>query len=173
MTPDALKLYKLIILYFLSKAGQPVPNAIISDFILDNNYTDYFSIQQTLSALSEDGMIKANHTRSAAYYEITPSGEETLEFFCGQLPNGTKRQIEDYFRKNKISMADSMAVRTDFKKLKANEYLATCSIIERGSTVMEVSLNLPSEEAAIGACKRFKEKKQEIYSMLFKSLAAD
>ena len=54
MTPESRKLYKLIILYFLSLTKQPMSNAIISDFILTNNYTDYFSIQETLTNLLED-----------------------------------------------------------------------------------------------------------------------
>ena len=57
MTSESLKLYKLIILYFLSKTKQPISNAIISDFILDKGYTDYFSIQQTLASLTDDKMI--------------------------------------------------------------------------------------------------------------------
>lgn len=47
MTPESLQLYKLIILYFLNQADQPMPNAILSDFILETGYTDYLSIQQT------------------------------------------------------------------------------------------------------------------------------
>ena len=66
MTSESLKLYKLIILYFLSKTKQPMPNSIISDFILANGYTDYFSIQQTLANLTEDKMINAEQTHSAS-----------------------------------------------------------------------------------------------------------
>ena len=40
MTPESLQLYKLIILYFLNQADQPMPNAILSDFILETGYTD-------------------------------------------------------------------------------------------------------------------------------------
>ena len=40
MTSDTLKLYKLIILYFLSKADQEITNAILSDFILEKGYTE-------------------------------------------------------------------------------------------------------------------------------------
>ena len=39
MTPESLQLYKLIILYFLNQADQPMPNAILSDFILETGYT--------------------------------------------------------------------------------------------------------------------------------------
>ena len=76
MTPESRKLYKLIILYFLSLTKQPMSNAIISDFILTNNYTDYFSIQETLTNLLEDDMIESEQTHATSYYKIKPAGQE-------------------------------------------------------------------------------------------------
>ena len=48
MTSESIKLYKLIILYFLNRTKNEITNAILSDFILEYGYTDYFSIQETL-----------------------------------------------------------------------------------------------------------------------------
>ena len=45
MAQDAFTLYKLIILYMLERAKLPLTNAQISDFILENDYTNYFNIQ--------------------------------------------------------------------------------------------------------------------------------
>ncbi len=173
MTSESLKLYKLIILYFLSQTKQPMPNAIISDFILTNGYTDYFSIQQTLTSLTEDKMIEAEQTHSASYYIITQSGLETLGFFGNQLPDGTKIQIDDFLNKNKINIVKRTTIHTDFTQIKPKEYLAKVSVIERGSTIFELSLNVPTEEEAIQVCKRFKEKADTIYSYLLKELTMD
>ncbi len=173
MTSEALKLYKLIILYFLSKTKQPMSNAIISDFILSNGYTDYFSIQETLTDLTEDNMISTEKTHTTAYYLITEKGQETLDFFGMQLPDGTKMQVEKYLHDNKIDIIESTTLHTDYQKLNAREYLAKGSIIERGNVVMEVSINVPTEEEAIQACKRFKEKNELIYAYLFKTLTMD
>lgn len=173
MTSESLKLYKLIILYFLSKTSQPMSNAIISDFILDNNYTDYFSIQQTLTDLTEDRMINTEQTHSKSYYTIAPKGQETLDFFGNQLPDDTKKQIEDYLITNKISIINNTTIHTDYTRIKHKEYLAKCSIHERGSVIMEVALNVPSEEEAIQVCQRFKEKNETIFSYLFRTLSVD
>jgi len=99
MTSESLKLYKLIILYFLSKTNQDITNAILSDFILEHGYTDYFSIQETLVALTEDNMIKAHQTHTTSYYTITDKGHETLNYFVSQLPSDTIQEIEAYLAK--------------------------------------------------------------------------
>lgn len=173
MTSESIKLYKLIILYFLSKTRQGITNAILSDFILGHNYTDYFSIQETLTTLTEDGMIAANQTHTTSYYSITDKGLETLNFFCTQLPKDTMQQIENYLKENKIQIVEDTSIRTDYTKISTDEYLARCTVIERGCTMVEVALNVPSEEEAMNVCRRFKEKSDSIYSFLFKELSTD
>ena len=44
-------LYKLIILHMLEHIDFPLSNAQISDFFLDREYTDYFTIQQVMNDL--------------------------------------------------------------------------------------------------------------------------
>ena len=46
---DPLSLYKLIVLKLLSQIDAPLTNSQISEFILNNEYTSYFTVQQVLS----------------------------------------------------------------------------------------------------------------------------
>ena len=46
---DTLTLYKLIVLYMLSRVTFPMTNAQVSDFILEKEYTDYLTLQQVIS----------------------------------------------------------------------------------------------------------------------------
>lgn len=46
-------LYKLIILHMLEHIDFPLSNAQISDFFLDREYTDYFTIQQVIHDLMD------------------------------------------------------------------------------------------------------------------------
>lgn len=173
MTSESIKLYKLIILYFLSKTKHDITNAIISDFILEHGYTDYFSIQETLTTLTEDNMIQADQTHTTSYYSITEKGLETLNFFCSQLPKDTMQQIDDYLAEHKIQIVEDTSIRTDYTKISADSYLARGSVIERGETMYEVALNVTTEEEALDVCRRFKEKSNDIYAFLFKELSTD
>lgn len=173
MTPESLQLYKLIILYFLNQAGQPMPNAILSDFILESGYTNYLSIQQTLSELTEDGMILVEQTHQKSYYTIAEIGKETLRFFGNRLPTGTRRQIDEYLKANQLAIVEDTSIKTDYTRLRCNEYLATGCIYERGSKLLEVSLNVPSEEEAVAVCNRFAEKNEDVYAQLLTLLCMD
>ncbi len=173
MTPEALQLYKLIVLYFLNQADQPIPNAILSDFILESGYTNYLSIQQTLSELTEDKMILVEQTHKKSYYTIAEIGKETLRFFGNQLPTDTCREIDEYLESNRLAIVDNTSIKTDYTKIRQNEYLATGCIYERGSKILEVTINVTSEEEAVDACQRFKDKNDQVYAQLLTMLCFD
>lgn len=45
---EPFTIYKLTILYMLSKAGFPLSNTQISNFFLEQEYTDYFRVQEVI-----------------------------------------------------------------------------------------------------------------------------
>lgn len=50
MNTEATTLYKLMVLYMLSKVNFPLSNSQIADFMLDKQYTTYFTLQEVLSS---------------------------------------------------------------------------------------------------------------------------
>ena len=82
---EAYKLYKLIILYMLDKVDFPLTNSQISEFILDEGYTNYFTVQQTISELVESGFIHEESTHSRTFYHLTDDGAQTLKFFKNDI----------------------------------------------------------------------------------------
>lgn len=56
MAVDSATLYKLIILYMLNKVDFPLTNAQISEFFLENEYTNYFSLQEAINDLDDSGL---------------------------------------------------------------------------------------------------------------------
>ena len=61
---DTFTLYKLIILYMLDKVSFPLSNAQLSEFILEKEYTDYFTVQTALSELNETGFLRMSTVRN-------------------------------------------------------------------------------------------------------------
>ena len=59
-------IYKLIVLYMLQNADDTLTNSQISEFILDQGYTNYFHLQQALSELVEAELVNKD-TRSTPH----------------------------------------------------------------------------------------------------------
>lgn len=54
---DSATLYKLMILYMLNKVDFPLTNSQISEFFLENEYTNYFSLQESINELCENNFV--------------------------------------------------------------------------------------------------------------------
>lgn len=78
---DPLSLYKLIVLKLLSQIDAPLTNSQISEFILNNEYTSYFTVQQVLSELEETGLVTMTSSYNSSIYRITDAGRDTLHYF--------------------------------------------------------------------------------------------
>ena len=77
---ETFTLYKLIVLYMLEKVDFPLATSQISEFILDKGYTSYFRLQETLSELTDSGLLKAETTHNRTLYHLTENGAETIHF---------------------------------------------------------------------------------------------
>ena len=171
MQPEALMLYKLIILYILDKVDFPLTNAQLTDFILEKQYTNYFNVQQVLSDLLGDGFITCHTVRNSSYYEITAAGGETLSFFSDTVSSAIRDDIDIFLKENKYSLREENSTQADYYEAKKNEYIAQLKVSERGSNIIEINRSVPSEAEATLICANWKKKSSEISAKLFSILA--
>ena len=99
---EPFTIYKLTILYMLSKAGFPLSNTQISNFFLEQEYTDYFRVQEVIGDLVDANLIHAESTHSNTQYSLTSAGKETLGFFKDKLNDGIENDVQGFFEKNKL-----------------------------------------------------------------------
>ena len=79
MSTDATTLYKLMVLYMLDKVNFPLSNSQIADFMLDRQYTNYFTLQEVLSSLASDTVLcRFSHTEAAR--NISLLKKELIQF---------------------------------------------------------------------------------------------
>ena len=97
---ETFTLYRLMVLYMLDKVDFPLTNTQITNFILEKDYTTYFTIQQTLSELLDSELIVAESTHNNTLYRITEEGQQALNFFSNKISDGIKQDIRTDGRKN-------------------------------------------------------------------------
>lgn len=170
MQSDTFMLYKLMILYILSRVNFPLTNAQLTAFILEKEYTNYFNIQRAISELIDDSFISTKTIRNSSLYRITDSGTETLLFFDNMIAPGIKEDIEAYLTENKYELQEEVSTPADFYQVKKGEFAAHLSVIERATPIIELSLVVTTEEEAAKLCSNWREKSSEIYSYLMSSL---
>lgn len=170
---ESFTLYKLIILYMLDKVDFPLTNAQLSDFILDQGYTTYFTLQQAINELLESELIGAESVRNSSFYQITQEGRDTLEFFGNRISETIRSEIDDFLKEKKYELRNEVSVIADYYKTTHHDFEAHCEIRDRTHHLIELSLMVPTEEQAEAVCNQWKAKSQDIYAYLISELIGE
>ena len=128
MPNGSITIYKLIILYTLSKVDSPLPPGVISDYITDRGYTNYFNLQNAFGELLEADLIKEDSTYHLTYYTLTEAGAETLELFGAPLSREIRDEINHYLEEHKFEIIDDTSLVSDYHVTNDGTYLATCTL---------------------------------------------
>lgn len=170
MQSDTFMLYKLMILYILSRVNFPLTNAQLTAFMLEKEYTNYFNIQRALSELIDDAFISMRTIRNSTLYRITENGTETLLLFDHMISAGIKGDIEAYLAENKYDLQAEVSTPAEFYQIKKGEYAAHICVIERNTPIIDLSLIVTTEEEAARICNNWKDKSSDIYAHLMSVL---
>ena len=164
------KLYKLIILYMLNCIDFPLTNTQISDFILEQGYTDYFKLHQTIGELVEDRLIRKETTHNRTLYYLTDEGEKTVQLFRNHISPGIREDIQSYLRNRQFELKNENSVRSDYYLNSANEYSVRCQIMEQGLPLIDLTLTVPTKAEASAIANNWSARNEEIYAMVMKTL---
>lgn len=169
-TNQELSLNKLIILYMLNILDSPLTNSKISEFILNNGYTNYFSLQEYLNQMTESDLLKTSNISHTTMYYITESGKTTLEFFENRIPDSTKEEIVKYLNDNKFEIKSTLEISAEYFPGSKDAILVHCVAKENKEIIMELKVTVYEKDYAIKICENWKENNHEIYKNLLSDL---
>ena len=149
--------YKLIVLYMAKHSKETLTNSQISEFILDRDYTDYFQLQKVLSELVETELLRKRTISNSSYFEKELSGE-------------IKNEVKDYLQTHGGQVQERILTPADYYTTPQGNYAVRCQIIEKDTTVLDLTLAAPGREAAQAMCHSWAKKSQDIYGMLMGEL---
>ncbi len=170
MLAEPMTLYKLMNLYMLHQVNFPLTNAQLSNFFLDREYTTYFTLQQALNELLDAGLVKKETMRNSSRYEITKEGEETLEFFGKNISPAIVSDMDEYLKQNRFRMRNEVGLISDFYKSTNQDYIVHCEVREGKAVLVNLDISVPDKEQAEIMCNHWKDRSQEIYAYVMKSL---
>ena len=173
MLAEPMTLYKLMNLYMLHQVNFPLTNAQLSNFFLDREYTTYFTLQQALNELLDAGLVKKETMRNSSRYEITKEGEETLEFFGKNISPAIVSDMDEYLKQNRFRMRNEVGLISDFYKSTNQDYIVHCGVREGKAVLVNLDISVPDKEQAEIMCNHWKDRSQEIYAYVMKSLMSE
>ena len=154
----------------LGRVDFPLTKGQVDDFILEREYTNYLTLQQVLTELTDAGLIQIKSIRNRTYLSITEEGKKTLSYFDNRISNSIKDDIDSYLKANELKLRNEASVQSDYYKSTSCEYEAHLVAKEKGVTLVDIRLSVPLPEMASTICDNWTKKNQEIYQILTEKL---
>ncbi len=170
MTQDPLTIYKLIVLYMLNRVTFPLTRSQITDYILDREYTSYMTLQTVFAQLCDTNMILEKTVRNRTQLFITEEGEDTLRFFENRISSEIKKDVDSYLNEKSMSLKNEVSISGEYYKSTEGEYKSHLIAREKGQTLVDITLSVPTEEIAASICEKWERKNQDIYEYLIAQL---
>lgn len=142
----------------------------MSDFVLEKDYTNYFTFQQVISELVDTKLISVKTERNTSRYQITKEGEEALYFFGNNLSEALVNDIDDFLKDKKYALRNKNGITADFYKNSYQEYIVQCRVKEGETMLIELNLSVPSQEQAELICDQWEQKSEDIYAYVAQQL---
>ncbi|MCR2045334.1 DUF4364 family protein [Anaerosalibacter massiliensis] len=161
---------KLLLLYIIDKSDAPLTNGEITEFVLENNYMNYFLVQQFLSELIESKFIEYTKKEGKERYTILKKGKLTLNYFINKIPNEVKKDIDIKFQVKKEEIERETQIIGDYYKKGKNEYVVNLKLVEKDSTLFSLYLNVVSSQQAKMICDNWKSSPDKVYQEILNTL---
>lgn len=167
---EAFTLYKLIVLYMLEKVDFPLTNGQISEFILEKGYTNYFTLQQAISEMVSAGFIREESTHNRTLYHLTEEGTETIQFFKSNISSAIRKDIDTFISEKAYELKNEVSVKADYYPNKTGDFSIRCQILEGDSSLIDLTITVPTETEAISVTNNWNQKHQEVYAQIMANL---
>lgn len=167
---EPLTLYKLMILYLISSAKNPLSKTQVSDCLIELNLTDYLTVQTAIGELLESGFLSSFTEDNTVLLSLTDDGNRALSLFMGSLSEGIREDLNNYLLSHKQELNHARDLSSNYKRSSNGEYEVNLTAKDRGNDLLHITINVPSEEIAANVCNNWAKESAEIYEELTKKL---
>jgi len=164
---------KITLLHLIDQFSVPLTNQQLTNFIMEQELMNYFDLQQYLTDLVETSMLEYSSSEGEDYYIITESGRSTLSLFSDRVSQTLRRKINDNIDTKKKSFVIKTNVSAEYYKEDDNDYVVQLTVKEGIYTLMDIKVNVVTNEHAKQICSNWEKKAQYLYADILNKLIDD
>lgn len=163
MQNESVNIYKLIVLYMLSKVRTPLSQEIIFEFLIDHGYTNYITVLSVVGDLLQGELVREDATYHQSYFMLTEAGKETLESFGSPLALEILDEINGYLKEKKFEIIEKSSLVSDYHRTKEGTYLVSCTLRDGNHVLFHLELDVATESDAINIGENWKTESETLY----------
>lgn len=164
---DDLILEKLIVLYTLNSMDEDLTDSQLTEIILGTGVINYFVLLALLPKMMDAKFITTYEKNNTKLNALTQSGLEVLVYFQNRIPEFFVKKIDDYIRDSKEELLSTQIKKQTHYSLQGDSsYLVNLVIIKGRQNVMNVNVNVDTEEEAKAMCDKWNKDYENKYNQI-------
>lgn len=164
---------KLLVLYVIKSLRQPISKTQLTEIILENNFINYFTLQQYISELETADFVGYVEKNNKKLITITDKGENVLSIFNDRISPIKRDIIDNYISKTIDNIKKELTIHSDYTIEKNNSFIVNLKALEDEILLMDLKISVPTKKQATSLCSRWKENPSEIYTKIVQVLFND
>lgn len=162
---------KLLLLYIIDKIDLPISNIQLTEIVLENNFINYFTLQEYIDELiSSNLIIKINHNEKDRL-TISSKGKEVLSLFKNRLSDEDINKLNTYIGLKMNLIKKEATISADYTIENGNSYVVSLSASENNIPLMEIKVTVASNKQARELCTKWKANPSDLYTKIIKVLS--
>ena len=164
---------KLLVLYVIKSLRQPISKTQLTEIILENNFINYFTLQQYISELDTAEFVEYIEKNNKILITITNKGENVLSIFNDRISPIKRDIIDNYISKTIDNIKKELTIHSDYTIEKNNSFIVNLKALEDETLLIDLKISVPTKKQATSLCNRWKENPSDIYTKIVQVLFSD
>ena len=164
---------KLLVLYVIKSLRQPISKTQLTEIILENNFINYFTLQQYISELETSKFVEYIEKNNKKLITITTKGENVLSIFNDRISPIKRDIIDNYISKTIDNIKKELTIHSDYTIEKNNSFIVDLKALEDETLLIDLKISVPTKKQATSLCNRWKENPSDIYTKIVQVLFSD
>ncbi|MBX9136773.1 MULTISPECIES: DUF4364 family protein [unclassified Clostridium] len=164
---------KLLVLYVIKSLRQPISKTQLTEIILENNFINYFTLQQYISELDTAEFVEYIEKNNKILITITSKGENVLSIFNDRISPIKRDIIDNYISKTIDNIKKELTIHSDYTIEKNNSFVVDLKALEDETLLIDLKISVPTKKQATSLCNRWKENPSDIYTKIVQVLFSD
>ena len=164
---------KLLVLYVIKSLRQAISKTQLTEIILENNFINYFTLQQYISELDTAEFVEYIEKNNKILITITSKGENVLSIFNDRISPIKRDIIDNYISKTIDNIKKELTIHSDYTIEKNNSFIVDLKALEDETLLIDLKISVPTKKQATSLCNRWKENPSDIYTKIVQVLFSD
>ena len=164
---------KLLVLYVIKSLRHPISKTQLTEIILENNFINYFTLQQYISELDTAEFVEYIEKNNKILITITSKGENVLSIFNDRISPIKRDIIDNYISKTIDNIKKELTIHSDYTIEKNNSFVVDLKALEDETLLIDLKISVPTKKQATSLCNRWKENPSDIYTKIVQVLFSD